>query len=139
MSHSFACCAAPIFSQASWENLCAAARFGCFLPLTFSTGFWAMAMPPQINAAPRAVLKTILALVILRILLFERFRIRTPCKLQLGGEVALSCCGGTLFFSNKQCSKRTQTDNARKDRFLFLPPRTSGPKRSAHRAMGLRA
>src|SRR5215470_14239975 len=98
MSHSFACCAAPIFSQASWESLCAAARFGCFLPLTFSTGFWAMAMPPQINAAPRAVLKTILGLLILRILLFERFRNRKACKPEVAGEVALSRCEGEAVF-----------------------------------------
>src|SRR5215469_27935 len=97
MSHSFACCAAAIFSQASWESLCAAARFGCFLPLTFSTGFLAMAMPPQSNAAPKAVLKTILALLILRILLFERFRNRGHANPNLGPKLLRRVGGATLW------------------------------------------
>src|SRR5215469_15403504 len=94
MSHSFACCAAPIFPQASWESLCAAARFGCFLPPTFSTGFWAMTMPPQINAAPRAVRKTILALLILRTLLFERFKNRGHANPNLGAKLLRHVAGG---------------------------------------------
>src|SRR3974377_2476545 len=109
MSHSFAVCPAPIFSQASWESLCAAARFGCFLPLTLSTGFCAMAIPPQINAAPSAVPNTILAFVILRILLFVSDEgTTTQCKPELAGEVALLCCGGHAAFGNKNAVSRTQ-------------------------------
>jgi len=68
-----------------------------------------MAMPPQINAAPRAVLKTILGLLILRILLFERFRNRKACKPEVAGEVALSRCEGEAVFQGaKKRSKRTQ-------------------------------
>src|ERR1700739_4946555 len=53
MSHSFASCAALIFSNAWSDNRCAAARFGCFFPLTFSTGFCPKATPPPMSAAHR--------------------------------------------------------------------------------------
>src|SRR5882672_421078 len=46
MSHSFALCAAAIFSNASRASLCAAARLGCRPGLTFLTGFPATTNPP---------------------------------------------------------------------------------------------
>src|SRR5437899_12883926 len=57
MSHSFALCAAAIFSNAARASLCAAARLGCRPGLTFLTGFPATTKPPVSASTVTAMIK----------------------------------------------------------------------------------